>query len=118
MEVNTTFEKLKGILSKFESHLSLMHDKEDNYYLNTPVNAVNQKAEFFGAVQIKKSYVAYHLYPVYSHPELLNDISENLKKCMQGKSCFNFKEVDKEIFKELSNLTKASFDKYKSLKKC
>jgi hypothetical protein len=26
---------------------------------------------------------------------------------MQGKSCFNFKEVDEKLFKELASLTKA-----------
>lgn len=26
---------------------------------------------------------------------------------MQGKSCFNFKEVDETLFKELASLTKA-----------
>jgi len=32
---------------------------------------------------------------------------------MQGKSCFNFKEVDKLMFKQLAALTKAGFASYK-----
>ena len=32
-------------------------------------------------------------------------MSPELKKRMQGKSCFNFKEVDKKLFAELKALT-------------
>lgn len=51
--------------------------------------------------------------PVYVFPQLLNDISDSLKKRMQGKSCFHFKKVDDDLFSELKRLTKNGFDKYK-----
>lgn len=44
---------------------------------------------------------------VYACPDLLKAMSPELKKRMQGKSCFNFKEVDEKLFKELAKLTKA-----------
>jgi hypothetical protein len=44
---------------------------------------------------------------------LLAALSPELKKRMQGKSCFNFSAIDKPLFKELSALTKAGFDSYK-----
>jgi len=68
---------------------------------------------FFGAVQIKKNYVSYHLMPVYVNPKLLEGILPELKKSIQGKSCFNFKEIKKEHLKELSILTKNEFEFYK-----
>ena len=117
MDSNTTFKKLKTILTQFESHLSVLHDKTDNYYLNTPTSESNKKPTFFGAVQIKKSYVAFHLMPIYYYPELLESISEELKNRMQGKSCFNFKEIDHILFTELNSLTKIAFEKYKALNK-
>ena len=117
MDNNKIFTQLKSILEKYEPNLSLLHNKTDNYYLNTPSTDRNKKPEFFGAVQIKKSYVAVHLMPVYYYPELLDNISEELKKRMQGKSCFNFKDIDDNLFAELNSLTKNCFEKYKSLKK-
>lgn len=117
METNQVFQELKSILERYEPNLVVFHNKQDNYYLNTPTTATNKKGEFFGAVQIKKSYVAFHLMPVYYFPELLDNISEELKKQMQGKSCFNFKAVDKNLFKEIKALTKSSFDKYRALEK-
>jgi len=49
----------------------------------------------------------------YVNPKLLNGISPELKKRMQGKSCLNFKKVDESLLKELSILTKAGFEYYK-----
>ena len=44
--------------------------------------------------------------PVYVNPKLLNNISPELKRRMQGKSCFNFKKIDESLFEELAVLTK------------
>lgn len=117
MDSDKIFTALKSLLEQYEPNLSVLHNKSDNYYLNTPTTETNRKAEFFGAVQIKKSYVAFHLMPIYYYPELLDNISQELKNRMQGKSCFNFKDKDDKLFAELNSLTKSSFDKYKSLNK-
>lgn len=117
MDTDKIFAELKSILAKYEPNLLVLHNKTDNYYLNTPTTEENKKPEFFGAVQIKKSYVAFHLMPVYYYPELLDNTSQDLKSKMQGKSCFNFKRTDEKLFTELNSLTKTAFEKYKSLKK-
>ena len=41
---------------------------------------------FAAAVQIKKSYVSFHLMPVYANPALLDSLSPALRKRMQGKA--------------------------------
>lgn len=117
MDNDKIFTSLKSILEHYEPSLTLLHNKSDNYYLNTTPSESNKKAEFFGAVQIKKSYVAFHLMPIYYYPELLENISPELEKRMQGKSCFNFKKKDDKLFAELNSLTKRAFEKYKSINK-
>lgn len=117
MESDKIFAALKSVLENYAPGLTVLHNTHDNYYLNTPATEKNIKPEFFGAVQIKKSYVSFHLMPVYYYPELLNNISDELKKRMQGKSCFNFKDAEEKLFLELTSLTKICFDKYKSLQK-
>jgi hypothetical protein len=52
--------------------------------------------------------------PVYAFPELLDGMSPDLRRRMQGKSCFNFKAVDKTLFRELEALTKAGFARFKA----
>ncbi|TMM59037.1 hypothetical protein FEE95_06280 [Maribacter algarum] len=106
------FDKLKSLLKIYEPQLSVVHDKPTNYYLNTAANEKNKKGEFFAAVQVKKNYIAFHLMPVYYYPDLLSTIGDDLKKRMQGKSCFNFNQVEDELFDELSKIITLSFNQY------
>ncbi len=99
------FEQLKAILVSHSEGLTVVTDKPDSYYLDTTHIMKNKKPLFFGAVRIAKSYVSFHLMPVYAEPGLLEGISPALKKKMQGKSCFNFKKPEAELFAELGELT-------------
>ena len=49
--------------------------------------------------------IRFFLLPMYAHPELLEGISPELRKRMQGKACFNFTKVDETLFAELEALT-------------
>lgn len=111
MDLEKIFEELKSILKKYERKLVTVKDQPGNYYLNTPASESN-KEEFFGATQIKKNYVSFHLMPIYCFPSLADEISEELRKKMQGKSCFNFKKLDDELFRQLAELTKKSIELY------
>jgi hypothetical protein len=59
-------------------------------------------------VEIKKRYVSYHLMPVYMAPAGVLPISDQLRRRMQGKACFNFTRIDEGLFAELSDLTRRS----------
>lgn len=61
---------------------------------------------WFGGVRRGKAYVSYHLMPVYTHADLAARIPPDLKKRMQGKSCFNFKVEDPALFTQLETLTR------------
>jgi hypothetical protein len=112
-DFKSVFQALKAIMQPYQEKLELQHDAPDNYSLLVQHKREDGYQGWFGAVQIKKNYVSYHLMPVYGHPELLEDASPELKQRMQGKSCFNFKAVDQELFKELGKLTKKGFEAFK-----
>ncbi|MEO6103348.1 MAG: hypothetical protein ABIP44_06880 [Pseudoxanthomonas sp.] len=86
--------------------MSIRTDEPGNLYVELPRVNPKDKPGFFGAVQTKKSYVSYHLMPVYEDPTLLAGITDALRKKMQGKSCFNFTAEDPLLFRELDTLTK------------
>jgi hypothetical protein len=100
----TIFTRLKRIYSDIPGAL-VTADGPQDYSLNTPYSPRCKKELFLGAVQIKKNYVSFHLMPVYMFPDLLEGVSPELRKHMQGKSCFNFKQVDEGLFTELESLT-------------
>ena len=106
------FEQLKEILKPYAPQLTVTADTPNAYSLDGPYSEKWRKPLFFGSAQIKKNYVSFYLMPVYMCPELLKNISPALKKHMQGKSCFNFKKVEPELFEELAALTRVGFKEF------
>jgi len=111
-DFGNTFAKLKAILEPYAAKMIVVHDTSENYYLDTPYVMKNKHRLFFAAVRMGKAYVSFHLMPVYACRELQDSMPPDLKKHMQGKSCFNFKTVDEKLFKELAKLTKASVARF------
>ena len=112
-EVGAVFAELRKIMAPYAAKLNASKDDEVELYVDTRHIQKNKKPLFFGEVQVKKSYVSYHLMPVYLKPELMASASSELKARMQGKSCFNFSKSETILFKELAALTKASYGSYK-----
>ena len=108
----TIFELLKEILSARASRLKVVTDKPGLYYLDTKVLDAKGKAIFFGMVKEGKAKVSFHLMLIYSHPELLDQISEDLRNRMQGKSCFTFSKHSLTLFDELSLLVDLCLEEY------
>jgi len=111
-DFGAVFARLKAMLRPYAKHCEVLHDTPSQYYLNTRFIMKNKQPLFFAAARIGKAYVSFHLMPVYACPELLQGTSPELKRRMQGLSCFNFKTVEEKLFKELAQLTKASFARF------
>jgi hypothetical protein len=109
------FQALRDILKPYAPKLMVTEDSAKSYYLVTKAASYKGKPMFFGAV-IQKSYVSYHLMPLYWKPQLLQGMSPELRKRMQGKSCFNFKKMEPALFKELAALTRTGFAAYREAK--
>ena len=112
-EFPMVFEQLRSILEPYAKNLTIKVDTPENYYIDGPYSEKWKKEVFFASAQVRKNYVSFYLMPVYMYPELVKDISPELKKRMQGKSCFNFKKVEPDLFKELAALTKKGAEKFR-----
>ncbi|HSE30588.1 MAG TPA: hypothetical protein VLA93_03320 [Pyrinomonadaceae bacterium] len=115
-DFDSTFNQLKEILSTYAEKLIVIADSPDYYALETHHVMKNKHRLYFGGVRRGKAYVSFHLMPVYACPEITEKISSDLKKRMQGKSCFNFSAPDEKLFNELRKLTKAGFARFTSKK--
>jgi hypothetical protein len=107
------FADLRRIMAPFAAGLDVKRDDATEFHVDTWHVQKNRKPLFFGAVQIRKSSVSFHLMPVYVRPELLVSVSPALKARMQGKSCFNFTRADPVLFTELADLTQRAFASYR-----
>ena len=74
-----TFDSLSRIMRKHATGFSIKTDEPGTFYVELATASPKAKPSFFGVVQTKKSYVSYHLMPVYEDPSLLNGVSEALR---------------------------------------
>lgn len=107
------FNSLKEILQPYEPYMTVVHDTDDNYYLDCKKEVRKDMPMFFASVRTNKNHISFHLMPVYAYPELMNGVNPDLRVRMQGKSCFNFTEHNPAVFEELAKLTRQGFDRFR-----
>jgi hypothetical protein len=114
-EAQAVFQSLKSIFVKYGKSMQVISDLPGKYYLQTREAVYRGKPVWFGGVEIKKNYVSFHLIPIYMFPDLKKAMSLELQKRMQGKSCFNFKKPDPELFAELEALTAVGVAQFRKM---
>ena len=111
------FTRLRDVLRAHAGSFSVNHDTAERYGLEAPVGPATLRAWGGKAkvakipiawVELRKSYVSYHLMGIDGNSELIAGLSKPLRARMQGKSCFNFAAVDEALFEELQGVTAAS----------
>ena len=106
------FAALRGVMASVEKELRVQEDSPKNYSLVTKSLSHRGGPMWFGAV-VSKSYVSLHFMPIYFNAPMLERLSPELRKRMQGKSCFNFKKMDEGLFAELRGLMKDGVEAYR-----
>ncbi len=106
-EFPAIFAELRGLLMEAAPGMVVTDDTPTNFTLKTPwIEARTKEPAWFGWIAIKKSYVAYHVMPLYALPALNDAVPPSLEKRRQGKTCFNFKKADPALFEDLRTLTR------------
>ena len=111
-EFKQVFTELKSIFKPYAKKMDVAHDTDTYYLLNTRFIMKNKQPLCFGGVRLGKNYVSFYLMSVYASPDFMKNMSPDLKKRMQGKSCFNFKQTDQKLFDELKELTRVGAAKF------
>ena len=104
-----TFELLKTIIESYEDEMDVVSNEPDKYYLNWPEIGKNGKPYFFACAQVRSNSIAFHLMPIYEYPKLLENISDELRRKLKGKSCFHFTKPDANLLAELAELVEQGF---------
>ena len=104
------FDRLKGLLQPYASRMHISADQPGLFGVDMASEAERNPTTWFAGVRLGKRYVSYYLMPVYVEPSLLEGISPELKRRMQGKSCFNLTSVDEGLLGELEDLTRAGYE--------
>ena len=110
-EFELAFQGLRKIMKAYDAKLRVIKDGPGGYMSESKSIRYQGKPVMFASIT-SKSYVAFHLFPVYMFPDLLKGISPELGKRMQGKTCWNFKKAEESLFAELAGIVKASFQRF------
>ena len=100
-------DRLRAILAPYRGRLHVAREGPGGMTLELPEYA-GRPWGFAAGTRLGKRYVSYYLMGVYGDEGLDASISPELKRRMQGKSCFNFTKIDEALFRELAALTAKS----------
>ena len=101
--------RLKAILAPYRDRLHVASDGPGGMYLELP-EYKGQPWGYVGGTRLGKRYVSYYLMGVYGDDGLAASISPELRRRMQGKSCFNFATADESLLGELEALTSRAIE--------
>jgi hypothetical protein len=106
--------RLRRILDPLRPRLTVSRDGPDGLVLEVP-GLEGKPWGYFAGIRRGKRYVSYYLMSVYASPDLVASMSPELRRRMQGKSCFNFTSVDEPLFDELARITEVSLEPFVAL---
>jgi hypothetical protein len=102
--------RLRAIVDAYRDRLEV----GSVYGLETLTRPDAKAHDFFLFVKPGSSYVSLYLKPVYTWPDLLDDISPGLRKRLQGsRTAFSFALVDDVLLAELESLVERAFQRYR-----
>jgi hypothetical protein len=102
-DLDAVHDRLKSILALYRGDLSVTREGPGGMALEVP-GLEGKPWGYVAGTRLGKRYVSFYLMPVYGSSGLAATISPELRKRMQGKSCFNFTTVDERLFAELADL--------------
>jgi hypothetical protein len=101
--------RLRQIVEPMREKLVATRDRPGDLALEIP-GLEGQPWGYVTGIRRGKRYVSYYLMSVYADPDIAESMSPELRRRMQGKSCFNFTHVDEPLFAELGRITQTTFE--------
>jgi hypothetical protein len=107
-------DRLKRILEPYRGRLVVTKDGPAG--MSVELAGLEGKPwGYVAGTRLGKSYVSFYLMPVYAYPEVVESMSPELRRRMQGKACFNFTNLDEPLMQELDALTAAGVVRFRQM---
>jgi hypothetical protein len=115
-DFDALFAELRPLLERDGSSLVVSRDEPGDFQVETTKSGPSGTRMWFGAVQTRADHVSVHVMAVASHPDLLTEISDELRERMQGKACFNFtpENAAPRLLGELTQLVDRGLELYRA----
>lgn len=116
-DLSLIYSSLSSVLKKHNSGLTIKEVKDSKLELagTKTVTLHNKPLEgvFFAAAMVQKNFVGFYFFPIYTHPEFLEEVPAELKKCLKGKSCFHIKKNDPLLIEQIDETLKKGKEFYR-----
>ena len=101
-------KKLISIFREQIPPLKIEIETLDNFKVSGTREAMQGKQKvdgfYFGSIVLKPKDIRLYYFPIYTHVKNFENISENLRKCLKGKSCFHIKEMDSQLENDIREM--------------
>jgi hypothetical protein len=96
---------LKQMLLSHVPPLQIRNKTPDNFEAAGTVPAMQGKQKvdgfYFASIVAKPKDIRFYFFPIYTHADAYSDISDELRKCLKGKSCFHIKNLSADLKQEI-----------------
>jgi hypothetical protein len=115
-DLDDVFAQLRPLLTKHAESLVVIADAPGDLQLETKRSGPSGTRMAFGTLKTRADDVSLLFMPVYSHADLLDGLSDELRALMIGRSAFTFTAdtVSPELLDELSKLVDAGLERYRA----
>lgn len=102
-------QTLIDLLKDHLGQLKITADNEAKFEVTGTIEAMQGKKKvdgfYFATVLSKPKDVRFYFFPAYTHrDDLIDTLSDEMKKCLKGKSCFHLKSLSTELETEFKDL--------------
>jgi hypothetical protein len=115
-DLDDVFAQLRPLLTKHAESLVVICDEPGDLQIETKRSGPSGTRMAFGSLKAQADKVSLLFMPVYSHPDLLDGVSDELRGLMIGRSAFTFTPdtTTPELLDELAKLVDAGLDRYRA----
>lgn len=110
------FAQLHPLLTRHAESLVVVRDEPGDLWLDARRSNTSGTRLTFGALKTQATSVSLLFMPVASHADLLDELSDELRALMVGRSAFAFtpETTTPQIVDELSALVDTALDRYRA----
>jgi len=109
-------QKLHQLLKKYMPPLKVRKEDDNVFEVAGTKEAVQgrQKVDgyYFSSVIPKPRDIRLYYFPIYTHAKKFAWISDDLRKCLKGKSCFHIKKLDENLEAEIAKMIQLGIELY------
>ena len=103
-------ETLQNMLTRHTPPLRVRRQSAENFEVAGTKETMQGKQKvdgyYFASVMPKSKDVRFYYFPIYTHADQFAGISEELRKCLKGKSCFHIKKLSPGLESEITKKIK------------